>query len=78
MALDAEKVRLSDDVSGQNVGIPWCSSRGVILSADQHGRGWTPVGQRLKMAKASQACSLTKSQVVKDLEKTRAEETGRD
>ena len=79
LALDAEKVRLSDDDSGQNVGIPWCSSRGVILSADQQVRGRTPVGQRLKMAKArpSQACSLTKPRVGKDLEKTRAEETGR-
>ena len=78
LALDAEKVRLSNNDSGQNVGIPWCSSRGVTLSADQQGRGRAPVGQRLKMAKASQACSLPKPRVGKDLEKTRAEETGRD
>lgn len=80
MVLDAEKVRLSDNDSGQNIGIPWCSSRGVTLSTDQQGRRQTLVGQCLKMAKAclSQVCSLTKTQVGKDREKTRAEETGRD
>ena len=80
MVLDAEKVRLSDNDSGQNIGIPWCSSRGVTLSTDQQGRRQTLVGQCLKMAKAclSQVYSLTKTQVGKDREKTRAEETGRD